>query len=184
MVTPLNVAEGERLDVRVHATGALEGGGPVVRATGGLFGVFYAVDEGSHYTFVTNRDLEAVGIKVDDLHAIGMRNLTARINGEPGLHLERTRTFTGLGIGGDFEASLVLLDTVWAERLKGEVAGNFVVAVPTRDVCAYCDSRSREAIDALRMLAERLTSKGERLLCERLLLRDGGRWRFYEGPAA
>jgi len=183
MVTPLG-AEGARLNVRIDATGVLEGDGPIVRATGGLFAVFYAVDEGSHYTYVTNRDLEAVGIKLDDLHAIGMRNLAARINGEPGLQLERTGTFTGLAIGGDFEASLVLLDAVWAERLKGEVAGNFVVAVPTRDVCAYCDSRSREAIDALRMLAERLTAKGERLLCDRLLLRDGGRWRFYEGPAA
>lgn len=175
-------AEGERLTVRMDATGTLEGEGPAVRATGGLFGVFYAVDEGSHYTHVTNSALETVGIKLDDMHAIGLRNLAARVKAEPGLRLERTGTFTGLVVGGDFEASLVLLDPVWSERLKGEVAGNFVVALPTRDVCAFCDSRSPKAIEALRMLTERLTAKGERLLCDRLLLRENGRWRLYEAP--
>lgn len=183
MVAPLATsAEGERLTVRMDATGTLEGEGPAVRATGGLFGVFYAVDEGSHYTYVTNSELETVGIKLDDMHAIGLRNLAARVKAEPGLRLERTGTLTGLVVGGDFEASLVLLDPVWSERLKGEVASNFVVALPTRDVCAFCDSRSPEAIEALRMLTERLTAKGERLLCDRLLRRENERWRLYEAP--
>jgi hypothetical protein len=60
---------------------------------------------------------------------------------------------------GNFEASVLLLDTVWDISLAKHVNGNFVAAIPARDVLAFGDSTSPEAIAELRDVIKRLKSK-------------------------
>jgi hypothetical protein len=59
---------------------------------------------------------------------------------------------------GNFEASVLLLDTVWDVSLAQYVREDFVAAVPARDVLAFGDSSSAEAIEELRAITDRVIS--------------------------
>jgi hypothetical protein len=74
---------------------------------------------------------------------------------------------------GNFQASVLLLDTVWDVSLAKHVRGEFVAAGPSRGVLAFRDSSSPEAGAELRAIIGRLNaSTGDHRLstyCQRLL---------------
>jgi hypothetical protein len=63
-------------------------------------------------------------------------------------------------IKGNFEASVLLLDTVWDISFAKHIKGEFVAAVPARDVLAFGDSSSAETVAELRAIINRLKSTG------------------------
>ena len=82
---------------------------------------------------------------------------------------------------GNFEASVLLLDTVWEISLAKHVRGGFVVAAPTRDVLAFGDASSPHAISELRALVDRLAESGaDHPLTNSLLHRREGAWVVYD----
>lgn len=174
------VAEGKLLDVRISdpAFKGTELGdqAPVVRASKG-FGVFYAVDEGRHFAYVTQGELRASDMTAEQLHQTGLRNLAALVKGDqPGLSLHGDGPARGLAMGGHFEASLVLLDALWDGPLKPRIPNGAVVAIPARDVCAFCDADSAEGIAQLRLLVQSVTQDGDHLLSDTLFVRRNGSW--------
>jgi hypothetical protein len=154
---------------------------PVMRATKGVFGVAYLVDRGDHYVNVSQSDLQRAGLTLEQLHQAAVRNLAARIEAQPGVALHPQGAFFGLTMGGDFEASLVLVDALWDGPLKQHTPNGAMVAIPARDVCAFCDARSAEGIAALKQVVQRVTRGGDHLLSERLFLRKDGRWTVLGG---
>lgn len=152
------------------------GSQPLARVCGGQFIVVYLVDEGSHLRYVTHDDLAAAGMSRDELHATGLRNLEALIQGQPGLRIGREGAIHGLLVGGHFEASLVLLNLLWDGPLARLAPHGAVVALPARDICAFCDARSPEGIAQLRAMAQRVTASGDHLITPHLLRRVDGRW--------
>ena len=64
-----------------------------------------------------------------------------------------------LSAGGDYVASLLLLEEVWQE-CKSSVDGDVIAAVPTRDVLLFTGSSSHEGIVALRKSVDRLEQTG------------------------
>ncbi|WP_454907391.1 DUF1444 family protein [Variovorax gossypii] len=176
-------SDGNRLRVRVSHPGVAESEDdqPVVRATQGLFAVFYLVDEGRHYAYVNSRDLQEANLSVDALHQVGLQNLAALVNSAPGLSLRNQGDYSGLVMGGQFEASLLLLDELWDQTLKSQYHQDVVVTVPARDICAFCDAGSATGVAQLRQIAARVTSAGDHLLSPLLLIRRSGRWQAMEG---
>ena len=63
-------------------------------------------------------------------------------------------------IKGNFEASVLLPDTVWDISFAKHIKGEFVAAVPARDVLAFGDSSSAETVAELRAIINRLKSSG------------------------
>lgn len=157
------------------------GSQPLARRCGGHFVVCYLVDEGNEFRYVNHDDLEAARLLPDDLHTIGLHNLSALAAGKPGLRTGREGATHALLMGGHFEASLVLLDDLWDGPLAAMAPHGAVVALPARDICAFCDVRSAEGVAQLQQLAQRVTDNGDHPITPRLFQRIGGRWSPWAG---
>lgn len=151
---------------------------PVMRATRGLFGVNYMVDEGSQYLSVARSEMEAAGLTLDGLHQLAMKNLRARVaTGQPGLKLRRLKQAIMLTLDGDNEASLVLLDELWDKAFRKHVPNGVMAVIPARDVCVFIDMAAvtqgglGELQDAIAAIHQRNGSA-----CNAILHRQNGAW--------
>ena len=175
--------EGKQLQMRLSQPGIPDVPAdqlPVIRCSKGEFGVLYAVDEGEGFTFITGQDLKTEGVGIEDVHRMGLRNLAAKIEGDRGLSLRPHGAFHALILDGNFEASLPLVDGLWDGPLRQYAPNGFVLAVPARDICAFCDTHSREGIAELEALVKRVTAGGDHLLTEQLLTRENGIWKPFD----
>lgn len=156
---------------------------PILRVAHGTFGVAYLVDLGDHYTWVSVGQLVEAKLTLDDLHRVGLANL-ARLT-------ERLGVMEGdeaqmLAMGGDFEASLLLVDALWDKggALAAYAPNAPVVAIPARDVCAFCDIGSPKGLDGVRQVASNPLADPKLALTPKLFTRVDGRWREFPGSAA
>lgn len=137
--------------------------------------VSYVVDAGDRYELVQNRHLKDEGIDEQALHRIGLANLAQLVNERPPQVHPYGHIFAVV-MGGDFEASLLLLDSLWEKRFRQFVHGDYAVAVPARDILAFCDASSTEGLHELREVIQRVFATGEHVLSSRLYVRHQGRW--------
>ena len=70
----------------------------------------------------------------------------------------------------------LLLDDLWDQSLATYTPNGAIVALPARDVLAFCDAKSLQGILELKQLVRRITPKGEHLLTETLYYRLNGKW--------
>jgi hypothetical protein len=158
---------------------------PVARATSGAFVVFYALDRGDDFIFVTRGDMAKAGLTLHELHAIGLRNLAQQCNGNPGLTLlPQPEGHFGLVMGGNFEASLVLLDPLWEEQLKEHIPNGAIVGIPARDMCVFCDAKSRGGIAKVHEIVKRAHARGDHVISNKLFMRKEGQWRMIGQPGS
>ena len=152
---------------------------PVLRDLGNGFVVAYVVDEGGQFRYVQNRDLIQSGATEEDLHQTGIDNLY--ILAEQHLRVQIYGSIFAVFMEGNFEASVLLLDTVWEASLSEHVRGGFVAAAPARDVLAFGDVSSPHAIAELRAVVDRLVRSGaDHPLTTSLLHRRDGGWVAYD----
>ncbi len=148
---------------------------PVLRDWNNGLLVSYLVDGGNRFTYVQNKHLVACGISENQLHEVGINNLYTMA--EKHLRIQQHGSVHALFMEGNFEASVLLLDTVWDISIKNLVREDFVAAVPTRDVLAFGDSSSPQAIKELHDVVGRLQSaQADHRLSTNLYRRKEGRW--------
>jgi uncharacterized protein YtpQ (UPF0354 family) len=146
----------------------------VMRPFVGPLIVTYVVDTGDAYDLLQQRHLTKDGIDRDAVHGIGLNNL-ARLASERA----RVRPFKNvfaITMGGDFEASLMLLDPLWDEFFRRFVQGDYAVAAPARDILTFCDAASTAGVAELRELVRRVFPDGDHLLSEHLFVRRDRAW--------
>jgi hypothetical protein len=148
---------------------------PILRVAHGTFAVAYLVDLGDHYTWVTVGQLVEAKMTLDELHRIGVENL-ARKTGQ--LMVMEGDEAQMLAMGGDFEASLLLVDSLWEKggALAEYVPNGAIAAIPGRDVCAICDARSAKGLANLRKVAANPLAEPRLALSTKLFARRDGRW--------
>jgi uncharacterized protein YtpQ (UPF0354 family) len=138
--------------------------------------VFYLVDAGTDYRYVQYKHLEEDGISESELHDIGLRNLADLV-------CKRTTRVQPYGdiyavlMGGDFEASLLLLDELWDGEFRQFVRGDYAAAIPCRDILSFCDSSSPQAIEELKQVISRSYPSGDHLISDKIYVRRGTKWR-------
>lgn len=116
---------------------------PLTRATKGVFGVQYMVDDGNRYTPVVQSDLTEAGLSVNDLHRLALDNLRRLVKGE--LKLKRANpknpgnNALRIKLDGYHETSALLLDDLWDKALKKHTPNGVVAVMPSRDVCTFID---------------------------------------------
>lgn len=182
------VADGQMLEARISAPGVNvpEADQPVCQALKGAFGTMYLVDQGETCAYATLGQMKAAGLTPQKLRQVALENLAAYL----GKHRQSFKLLSlqdnayGLRLDGQFEASLVLLDSLWDESLKKYLPNAPVVTIPSRDVCAFCDAASTDGIAALRAISARVSEKGEHLINSGLFIRKAGMWLPFEGGAA
>jgi uncharacterized protein YtpQ (UPF0354 family) len=84
--------------------------------------------------------------------------------------------FTMITAGGDYEASLLLFDSIWNTGKIGgqiDVQGDIVVAVPAKDVLLVTGSRNRNGLKAVREMVAKAVQGPYRLTDTLFVYRDG-----------
>jgi uncharacterized protein YtpQ (UPF0354 family) len=106
----------------------------------------------------------------------------ARELAEQHLQIQPYGPVFALFMESNFEASVLLLDTLWNVSFAKHVREEFVVAVPARDVLTFGDSSSAEAIAELNAITGQVHANGRsgHLLSPRLYRRRGGMWADYD----
>ncbi len=113
-----------------------------------------------------------------ELRALATKNLMRLL---PKARMENIGDVTIITAGGDYEASLLLLDHFWAGgKINGqiEVKGDIVVAIPAKNVLLVTGSRSRKGLQTLREIAAKEV-KGPHPITETLFVYRDGRFQKF-----
>src|SRR5262249_51649306 len=94
--------------------------------------VAYAFDRAQSMRYASRRELEALGLSTSELPAVALVNLRARLPRQLGTRGDG-KSFLFVA-GGNYEASLLLLDEVWTQ-LAPNMPGDLIACVLARDVC-------------------------------------------------
>lgn len=147
---------------------------PMVDLLGNGLMVVYLVDEGDRYVYVQHHHLRAIKANPRGLMEFGLVNLLRLAQGK--LKVVDHGAIHGLLLDGQFEASLILLDELWEGSLAAMTPNGAVVALPARDVLAFCDAASAQGIQELRELVQRVLPGNEHALTGQLYRRVNGAW--------
>jgi uncharacterized protein YtpQ (UPF0354 family) len=146
---------------------------PVLRPFADGLCISYVVDDGTSYQFVQNRHLAEDRIDEAKLHDIGIRNLT-ELAANRNLRVQPYESIFAVLMNGDFEASMLLLDQVWDGGFRQFVAGEYAIAVPARDILAFCDSTSVDGLRQLQELIDRATTHCDHPISDKIYIRRNG----------
>jgi uncharacterized protein YtpQ (UPF0354 family) len=148
---------------------------PVCRGYSAGLCICYLVDDGDSYSYVQNRHLDQDAISEEELHRIGLDNLADLAN-QRDLRVQPYHSIYAVLMGGDFEASLVLLDQLWEHQFRQFVSGQYAIAVPSRDILAFCDASSSAGVAQLQQLIGRIYKDGDHLISDRVYVRHDTTW--------
>ncbi|MEM6448095.1 MAG: DUF1444 family protein [Cyanobacteria bacterium P01_D01_bin.123] len=128
---------------------------PVIKDHGNNLITTYVVDAGNQFKYIQYCDIEADSITVEQLDDVGLNNLAAiAASGE--LRVAPHANVFAVLLDGNFEASMILLDDLWNDLFRQFVQGNYLIALPTREVLAFCDASSDIGRTELLELIDRL----------------------------
>ena len=82
-------------------------------------------------------------------------------------------------MGGNFEASLLLVDELCDETYCHVVENDFVAVIPQRDILAFCDSESDVGEAQLIETIARIWPSEDHLLSDKLYRRVDRQWEVY-----
>jgi uncharacterized protein YtpQ (UPF0354 family) len=136
---------------------------PIMQNWLGNLAIFYAVDEGDHFSLILKRDLPK-NMTSEELHDISTTNLDRDIE----FRFNETG-FGGHGLiaGGDHEAGSLTLTGIW-EWCADQIQDNLIVAIPAKDLIMMVPENDIDKIDALKSFVTEIFQDGERLLTKQL----------------
>jgi len=138
--------------------------------------VVYGEDSPTSIRYFTKSVFEKSGIDRKELRALALRNLRRMLDGVDMLTIEGVNSLTA---GGDFDASLLLIDEVW-DKEKLQVKGEIVIALPARNMLLFADTNDIAAVASLVGLANRVVSEDPYSLTSQLFVRRDGAFRRYK----
>jgi uncharacterized protein YtpQ (UPF0354 family) len=137
--------------------------------------VAYLVDEGDSFAYIQHRHLDRDGVTEEELYDIGIDNLL-ELAAENELRVVQHGNFYAAILDGHFEASLLLVDSLWRDSFRPFVTGDYLVAIPNRDILAFCDRSSPAGRAELLDVIERLKGSGDHPLSRELFVRRDSEW--------
>lgn len=146
---------------------------PVLKVLNEYLLVAYLADSCDHLTYITQRVLDEARVSVSELHSIAVSNLKS--HAEQKLVVQQYGPVYAAFMGGNFEASLLLVEPMWDDWLDHVVRDSFIVAAPARDVLAFCDASSSEGVAELRQVIFRVEN-GDHVLQPHLYRRVAKTW--------
>jgi len=135
--------------------------------------VVYAVDTPHNIAYLSPDMLDELAVERGALRALAVRNLRGLL---PRIEVQRGEHIGMVLADGNYEASLLLFDDLWAregERLRGPA----VVAVPARDLLLFADGADEAAVAQLQAFATKMQAEATYALTDRLFVREGEGWR-------
>jgi uncharacterized protein YtpQ (UPF0354 family) len=137
--------------------------------------IVYAIDYPDSIRTLQQSQLEKLGVKRNELKHRAIENLSKIL---PPIEKHGGNPYYMLTAGGDYVASLILFDDLWAD-LADTVEGAIVAAVPSRDVLLFTGDRYPEGIAAMRKAVDKITATGGYLVSRTMLRRQGNGWKVF-----
>ncbi len=132
--------------------------------------IVYAEDTPRSIRYFSEAKLEEAGVKRAELRQRATENLMRLL---PGIEIHSGELFSMLTAGGDYEASLLVVDDLWKSG-DIKVDGEIVVAVPTRDLLLVTGSKNAAGIAKLEEVARGAVNESSYSLTTTLFVyRDG-----------
>jgi len=134
----------------------------------------YLVDRGTDFLYIQNRHLREAGWTEAQLHSRAVENLARFAQGKTKLQ--------GFGgayavlLDGNFEASLLAVDSFWERVAAPQVGSDIAAAIPARDILAFCPAGSPQGVAGLREVIARVFPGGDHLITEQVYRRVAGKW--------
>lgn len=128
----------------------------------------------------THKTLERLGLDPNDVLALARQNLANKVEEVEQRSLDDPEDSEAprvgmLVTGGDLEASLLLLDDVWARVALG-LEGEVIACVPARDVVLFADAASEGAVARMGEIADEILEDGDHVISSTLLRRTLRGW--------
>ena len=140
--------------------------------------IVYAQDSPKNIRYLTTPDLDKAGITREELRAIASENLKTLL---PNIERRGGKGLYMVTAGGTYEASLLTVDSLWTDG-KMRVKGDFVVAVPTRDLLLVTGTQEPEGIrDITRLANEAFYKASSYRLTPKLFVHRQGKFEPLEG---
>jgi len=134
--------------------------------------VLYAEDSAKNIRYLVPKDLELGKIERSELRTLACANLKRLL---PKIECRGTNGVFMVTAGGDYEASLLLLDSVWRDG-QMEVKGEVVVAIPTRDLLLVTGSQDPRGIEKVKRMAKEASTGGSYRLTQKLFVYRNGKF--------
>ena len=129
--------------------------------------IVYALDDSNRMRFLAADEL--AGIERKDLRTLAVENLIRML---PKIEMRSDGNVSMMTAGGDYAASLLLLDDIWTgDQIK--VNGDIVVAIPARDVVLVTGSQNRVGLKQMREAVAKLADGPYRLTTALFVYRKG-----------
>jgi len=136
--------------------------------------IVYAEDLPSSVRFLMTHDDVGDRVSLRDRAVANLKRMLPKIEMRTGAH-----GMFIISAGGEYEASLLLLDEVWSSG-QIKVDGDIVVALPTKDVLLVTGSRNAAGLASLREAVQRLAAAPYSLTPSLFVYRGGHFVRFDE----
>jgi uncharacterized protein YtpQ (UPF0354 family) len=137
--------------------------------------IVYAIDTPDSMLTLQKSHLSDLGLEVSELRELAVANLRRIL---PPVEKHGEGPVYMLTAGGDYVASLLLFDDVWAE-LQHETSGAILAAVPSRDVLLFTDGNSKEGLEQMKATISRVMESGGYLVSSTILKRSDERWEVF-----
>jgi uncharacterized protein YtpQ (UPF0354 family) len=134
--------------------------------------ILYAEDKPSHFQFVSSRRLAELGLTEDELHTQALQNLPSR---PPKIELHGNPPKQMLIAGGNFEATLLLYDTLW-DQAEENIEGELLAVAPARDLLFISVTSWAGAREFLTDVASRDLEDKTHMLSRAILRRVSRKW--------
>jgi uncharacterized protein YtpQ (UPF0354 family) len=138
--------------------------------------IAYAENNKNSIRYLTEDDLLSLNIPRDSLKRHAIRNLDRIL---PEITRNGGDGFFMLTAGGDFEASMILLPNI-LNKESLPVNGDFVIAIPNRDMFLITGSNNKAEISKLRELAKKSYNEENYPVSEYLYKWNGKRFEKYD----
>jgi uncharacterized protein YtpQ (UPF0354 family) len=132
--------------------------------------IVYAVDGEKTIAYLTPDELRESGIARAELKHVAIENLRSVL---PDVSARGDNGFYMIVAGGNYEACLLLLDSIWIHP-PFHVDGDIVIAVPARDLLFVTGSNDAAGLAKLRSAARKTAAESaHRLTSDLFVFRDG-----------
>jgi uncharacterized protein YtpQ (UPF0354 family) len=132
--------------------------------------IVHAEDDPTRMRYLTSD--EDVGVSRSELRRRAVDNLRRIL---PKIEMQGDDHVLMITAGGDYEASLLLIDEIWSGG-QVKVNGDIVVAIPARDVLLVTGSHDRSGLKRVREAAAKLLAQGPYGLTDALFVYRSGRF--------
>ena len=139
--------------------------------------VVYAEDSNHTIKYPAWETIAQAGLEMAQLRPLAVENLQRIM--PPMQTLKFERNLYGIMAGGSYEASLILIDSIWQER-KFEADGDYVIAMPARGYVFITGSQARSVIPRVRHMAVDAHRDSPYPLTDQLFIYDGAKFVEYD----